>query len=76
MPEAPMLTRFFELEGSVAREALGRLGATLLAEGARVRLLASTDRPGLYLLVAESRHWPAAPPPQGCRVWTFQRASA
>jgi len=70
-----MRTRFFELHGPQARDRLHRLGSALEEDGARVTLLASRDEPDLYLLVAESDRAPAQAPPDGCRVWTFERVA-
>ncbi len=72
MAAAPLQTRFFELSGSGAEGRLRRLAVALERDGARVTLLASRDRAGLYLLVAEGE-LPDAPPPEGCKVWTFER---
>lgn len=72
MAATPPQTRFFELTGSAAERRLRRLAAALERGGARVTLLASRDRADLVLLVAEGGI-SDAPPPKGCKVWTFER---
>ena len=72
-----MLTLFFEQSGERAKEVLEVFRSELLStEGCEeVKLLASTQQAGLYLLVStwtpESEP-PAAP--EGTRVWAFRDA--
>lgn len=69
-----MPTRFYELAGNGAREALEALARRLRAGGARARLLVSDDRTDLYLVVADGDPLPVVTPPAGCRVWSFRAA--
>ena len=73
------MTLFFERSGEDAREVLTAFRAALLrTEGCKeVKLLASVQQAGLYLLVstwAEGSEPPAAP--RGTKCWAFQDAQA
>jgi len=76
MSPGPQQTRFYELAGDAAQVRLGDLSARLRRAGARTRMLASLDRDGLYLLVAEAERLPDLDAPADCRVWTFASLGA
>lgn len=76
MSPGPRQTRFYELAGDGAQARLGDLAARLRRAGARARVLASRDRDGLYLLVAEADRLPDLDAPEDCRIWTFTSVSA
>jgi len=73
MSRGPQQTRFYELAGEAAQDRLGELAVRLRRAGAHTHVLASRDREGLYLLVAEAEQLGDLDPPAGCRVWTFVR---
>ncbi|MDF1522642.1 MAG: hypothetical protein P1P87_07465 [Trueperaceae bacterium] len=65
--------RFVELAGTDATRVLRALAADWRAAGAAVELLASTDQPDLWLLVARGGDPGAGPAaPTGARVWRFR----
>jgi len=61
--------RFFERAGDDARAALETLARRLREGGAAVELLASAERPDLWLLTA--RGGPEVPVDDGTRTWRF-----
>lgn len=76
MSLGPRHTRFYELAGDAARARLDDLATRLRRGGARTRLLASRDREGLYLLMAEADRLPDLVTPDECKVWTFTSVDA
>jgi len=61
--------RFFERAGDDARAALETLARRLREGGAAVELLASAERPDLWLLTA--RGGPEVPVDDATRTWRF-----
>lgn len=69
-PRDRRLVRFYERAGGDARATLEALARDLRAGGAEVELLASAERPGLWLLTA--RGGPEVAVDAATRTWRFR----